>query len=276
MTAATELRDPDIVRLVQGWADQIADLQAEVDDLEASESPKTRRRAKAARALIAVAKSKIAKALEVEVSRDVLMGEGRDTLIRAKQQGVEVEVLEVETADFALNEHGGRIIRDDGLPALVFGKGASIRKLTGIGHAFARGYLDHPRSKRGGEALLQIGQAYAEAYGKSDPLKAVDPSQVGGGGFGPRGPQVAACEAAEWLRIGRQGLTPRQRLALDEVCGEGKTVPQLRTERKWGFNATLRALRGGLVQVAENHHHAREAGSMVVRRRMAVAKRTGI
>ena len=282
------LRDPDIVSFIQGQAEVIADLQAEVDQQEALGTPKAKRRAKSLRALIAVAEAEITKARRLETERDALMGEGRDTLIRAKLRGEEVEVREVERASFALNEHGGRIINragpNRGLPALRFERGASIRLLVGIEHAFARGYLGHARTGTGGEALLQIGQAYAEAYGKSDPLKAVDPSQVGGAGFGPRGPQAAACEAAEWLRIGRQGLTPRQRLALDEVCGEGKTVPQLRTERKWGFNATLRALRGGLVQVAENiaegHWLAKEEpkhpGAFKVSGRLATARKLGM
>lgn len=274
------LRDPDIVSFIQGQAEIIANLQAEVDALEAKGGLKPLRRAKLLRREIKAAEAKIANAREIEAQRDVQMGEGAETLKRAKLRGVEVQVREVERAAFALNEHGGRIINragpNRGLPALVYERGASIRTLAGIEHAFARGYLDHARTGAGGEALLQIGQAYAEAYGKSDPLKAVDPSQVGGVGFGPRGPQAAACEAAEWLRIGRQGLTPRQRLALDEVCGEGKTVPQLRTERRWGFNSTVRALRGGLVQVADNHHHAREEGALIVRRRLNVAKRMGV
>ncbi|MFD1189735.1 hypothetical protein [Phenylobacterium conjunctum] len=278
--AETELRDPDIVAFIQGQAEVIADLQTEVDQLEAAGSQKARRRAKSLRGLIGEAQAKIAKARDIEVRRDALVGEGRDALIRAKLRGEEVEVREVERASFALNEHGGRIINragpNRGLPVLVYERGVSIRTLTGIEHAFARGYLGHARTGAGGEALLQIGHAYAEAVVKSDPLKAVDPTQTGGGGFGPRGPQAAACEAAEWLEVARERLSSRQRIALDEICGAGKTVPQLRAERSWGFNATVRALRGGLAQVAASLHHAKGAGSMVVGRRLAMAKRMGI
>lgn len=267
------LRDPDIVSFIQGQAEIIANLQAEVDALEAKGGLKPLRRAKLLRREIKAAEAKIANAREIEAQRDVQMGEGAETLKRAKLRGVEVQVREVERAAFALNEHGGRIINragpNRGLPALVYERGASIRTLAGIEHAFARGYLDHARTGAGGEALLQIGQAYAEAYGKSDPLKAVDPSQVGGGGgFGPRGPQVAACEASEWLLIARQALSPREREALDLICGEGWTVSQVRHERKRGHGATIRALRSGLVQVAKNQREATETGARVVASRL--------
>ena len=267
------LRDPDIVSFIQGQAEIIANLQAEVDALEAKGGLKPLRRAKLLRREIKAAEAKIANAREIEAQRDVQMGEGAETLKRAKLRGVEVQVREVERAAFALNEHGGRIINragpNRGLPALVYERGASIRTLAGIEHAFARGYLDHARTGAGGEALLQIGQAYAEAYGKSDPLKAVDPSQVGGGGgFGPRGPQVAACEAAEWLKIARRGLSDRQVEVLDLICGQGWKVSQVRHERKRGHGATIRALRSGLVQVAKNQREATETGARVVASRL--------
>ena len=269
------LRDPDIVSFIQGQAEVIADLQAEVDQQEALGTPKAKRRAKSLRALIAVAEAEITKARRLETERDALMGEGRDTLIRAKLRGEEVEVREVERASFALNEHGGRIINragpNRGLPALRFERGASIRLLVGIEHAFARGHLDNPRTKAGGDGLCQIGEAYEAMVAAAIPLKAVDPSQVGGGGFGPRGPQMAACEAARWLVIARGGgkngvpLTPKQRHMVDAVCGEGCNVWQAaeRAKPKMGVPAAARALRGGLAQVAANIAAAREAKAFV-------------
>lgn len=272
MNASTELRDPDIVAFIQGQAEVITDLRAQIDELEAGGSLKAKRRAKALRALIAVAEAEIAKARRLEAERDALMGEGRDTLIRAKLRGEEVEVREVERASFALNEHGGRIINragpNRGLPALRFERGASLKLLAGVQHAFAMGYLDNPRTKRGGEALKKIGEDYQREYAKTNPLKAVDPSQVGGGGFGPRGPQVAACEAAEWLKIARRGLSDRQVEVLDLICGQGWKVSQVRHERKRGHGATIRALRSGLVQVAKNQREATETGARVVASRL--------
>lgn len=263
------LRDPDIVSFIQGQAEVITDLQSEVDQQEALGTPKAKRRAKSLRALIAVAEAEIAKARRLETERDALMGEGRDTLIRAKLRGERVMVDEVETADFARDEHGARIINRRGpargLPALVYGRSARVRVLTGIDHAFSAGHLNHHRTGEPSERLLQIGQAYAENYAKSDPLKAVDASQVGGGGFGPRGPQVAAVEASAWLSIAREGLKPRQRAALDLICGEGHTLggaakamerpdpddPKKRI--KVGIPSLRRALCGGLARVARNH-----------------------
>lgn len=275
MNPATELRDPDIVAFIQEQAGVIADLQAEVDELEAAGSAKSRRRAKSLRGLIGEAQAKIAKARQIEASRDALMGEGRDALIRAKLRGERVMVDEVETADFARDEHGARIINRRGpargLPALVYGRSARVKVLTGIDHAFAAGHLNRPRTGEPSDRLLQIGQAYAENYAKSDPLKAVDASQVGGGGFGPRGPQVAAVEASAWLSIAREGLTPRQRAALDLICGEGHTLggaakamerpdpddPKKRI--KVGVPSLRRALCGGLARVAWNQaEHAKK------------------
>lgn len=277
MTPATELRDPDILAFIQGQAEVIADLQAEVDQQEALGTPKAKRRAKSLKALIAVAEAEIAKARRLETERDALMGEGRDTLIRAKLRGEEVEVREVERASFALNEHGGRIINragpNRGLPALRFERGASLKLLKGVGHAFAMGYLDNPRTKRGGEALKKIGEDYQREYAKTNPLKAVDPSQVGGGGFGPRGPQVAACEAAEWLRIARRGLSARQIDVLDLICGQGWKVSQVHHERKWGHKSTVDALRDGLHAVGRNIAFGYDCDEFVVGARIATARK---
>ena len=269
------LRDPDIVTFIRGQASIIADLQAEVDGLEAKGGLKPLRRAKLLRREIKAAEAKIANARDIEARRDVLMGEGRDALLRAKLRGERVMVDEVETADFARDEHGARIINRRGpargLPALVYGRSARVRVLTGIRHAFARGHLDNPRTKAGGDGLCQIGEAYEAMVAAADPLKAVDPSQVGGGGFGPRGPQMAACEAARWLVIARGGgkngvpLTPMQRHMVDAVCGEGCNVWQAaeRAKPKMGVPAAARALRGGLAQVAANIAAAREAKAFV-------------
>lgn len=270
------LRDPDIVSFIQGQAEIIANLQAEVDQLETAGSLKARRRAKSLRSLINEAQAKIAKARDIEARRDVLMGEGAETLKRAKLRGVEVQVREVERAAFALNEHGGRIINragpNRGLPALVCERGASIRTLTGIRHAFARGHLDNPKTKAGGDGLCQIGEAYEAMVAAAIPLKAVNPEACGGGGSGPRGPQQAAVEASEWLEIARHGgkhgapLTGKQLHMVDEVCGQGCNVWQAAQSMRptpISVPAAALALRGGLAQVAANIAAAREAKALV-------------
>ncbi len=276
MNAMTDLRDPDIVSFIQGQAEIIANLQAEVDELEANGGLKRLRRAKLLRREIKAAEAKIANAREIEAQRDVQMGEGAETLKRAKLRGVEVQVREVERAAFALNEHGGRIINragpNRGLPALVYERGASIRTLTGIRHAFARGHLDNPRTKAGGDGLCQIGEAYEAMVAAAIPLKAVNPEACGGGGSGPRGPQQAAVEASEWLDTARHGgkhgapLTGKQLHMVDEVCGQGCNVWQAAQSMRptpISVPAAARALRGGLAQVAANIAAAREARSLV-------------
>lgn len=276
MNAMTDLRDPDIVSFIQGQAEIIANLQAEVDALEAKGGLKPLRRAKLLRREIKAAEAKIANARDIETRRDVLMAEGAETLKRAKLRGVEVQVREVERAAFALNEHGGRIINragpNRGLPALVYERGASIRTLTGIRHAFARGHLDNPRTKAGGEGLCQIGEAYEAMVAAAIPLKAVNPEACGGGGSGPRGPQQAAVEASEWLEIARHGgkhgapLNGKQLHMVEEVCGQGCNVWQAAQSMRptpISVPAAARALRGGLAQVAANIAAAREAKALV-------------
>lgn len=270
-----QIRDPDIVAFIQAEAIKVADLEEEIAQLEASASRKALRRAKLLKVEVRAARRRIEHARDVEVRRDALMGEARDPLIRAKHRGELVAVQEVETAEIARDEHGARIINrrgsGRGLPALVYSRHNRARLLGGIQHAHAQGYLDNPRSGRGGDALLQVGEQYEQAVADANPLKAVDP-EASGGGSGPRGPQMKAIQASEWLKIARRGLSARELRVLDLICGEGHHAARAARLAGFGFQATLRALRGGLATAAANHLAAIANGHQPVARQLLLGE----
>lgn len=284
------LRDPDIVAFLQEQAGIIAEAQGSADALNAEmaalmdaggmhnirKAKRLKVEVKALEAKINLARDKIQKARDIEAERDRRMGEARDPLIWRKIRGEQVSVQLVEKAEIARDQHGAKIINragpNRGLAALVYEHGATVGIKCGVGHAFATGHLDNPRTKRGGEALLHFGKFYEEQFAKVEPLKAVNPEAVGGGGAGPRGPQQGVCEASEWLKLAHMGLNGRQAAALTHICGMGWTISDLRTHKSWGFDATARALRSGLALAAANIAEAREnAGDERENKRFKVA-----
>lgn len=275
------LRDPDIARALASGAERVAALRDRISEFEARGGKADERNAARMRVELRKVLEAMEAARKLELRRDAIMGEARDALIRAKLRGELVSVRETETAEIVTDEHGARVINRRGpmrgLPAMRYGVGAEVRKLSGLAHAYAAGHLGHPKTGRGADALYEAGNAYWSNAAISEPLKAVDPSQVGGHGNGPRGPQEAAISASAWLSIARDGLQSRDRQILDLVCIDGHTLYGAAQKADKSIDATRTALRRGLMRVIENHRRHREAvqaGEVVsVRSKMKAGRR---
>lgn len=257
------LRDPATVAALAELTNDARMKRAEAESLRIT-GPKTfRSQIHKLEADATKLEAQAEKLRRAELEQDRLYGEAKEPILMAKARGAEIIAGDVEIAEVARDEHGARIIQrrgpNKGMPALIYTRATRAKKLDGIEHAFYRGHLS-THGQVAAERLLSVGLAYQGAVAAANPLKAVDPGATGGGGCEPGSPLVKANEAAEWLRIARKELSPRQRAVLDKVCGEGFTVGAAAGEMRAGVPATARALRGGLAQAAESHRTARAKG----------------
>lgn len=255
-------RDPVFARLItvkrRAAALHVAHanrLKEEIPILSRAEAAKHR---KAIRRLEAKAKKLFEKAEELrvaEVEQDRIYGDARDAILLAKVRGEDVVAFEAETADFARDEHGAKIRHKrgtkKGLPVLLYNVGLRAKKLIGIDHAFASGYLDAGRGPAHPERLKEIGEKYGEAYEIVEGAKTNRGDGVGGG-FGPKGPQVKLLEAGIDLAVMRGALVKREREVLDLVCGRHHRCTEAATILKSDVRTVAAALRSGLFLAGEN------------------------
>ncbi|MDP3869169.1 hypothetical protein [Phenylobacterium sp.] len=257
------LRDPVTVAALAELADDARMKRAEAESLRLIGAKTYRAQIHKLEAEARKLDDKAEKLRREELEQDRLYGEAKEPILMAKARGAEIIAGDVEIAEVARDEHGARIIHrrgpQKGLPALVYTRATRAEKLDGIKHAYYRGHLS-THGKAVALRLRAVGLAYQGAVAAANPLKAVDPGATAGGGCQPGRPGVKANEAAEWLRIARKELSPRQRAVLDKVCGEGFTVGAAAGEMRAGVPATARALRGGLAQAAESHRAAMAKG----------------
>lgn len=249
------LRDPDIVSEIEGARAGAADARGEAAQLRDEDPKRHRKKIKNLEAIARRLDAKAEVARQREMEEDRIMGEAREPALRARARGEDVIVQEFETAEIARDEYGARLVHrrgtKRGLPVLVYDKARRAQILTGIEHAFAQGYLDDGQSPGQAEALLEIGQIYAQAFQALDPLGAANTEGGGGGGFGPKAPQVRHVEAGETLKIMRARLLPRQVAVLDAVCGEDKRLGEISRTRNT-LPSLKRRLRLALKVAAQN------------------------
>lgn len=242
------LRDPEIVRAIEVRQVAAHAKRAEAASLRIIAAKLHRRQIKTLEAAARRFDVEIQELLAKEADQDRLYGDAKDPILRAKARGEEVTAHDVELAEVARDEYGARIIHRDGpnqgLPVLKYSKQTRARKLTGIEHAAAEGYLEGGHGSNSADALKEIGRVYAEAYEVA--VGGTSSSGEGAGGHGAKGPQLRIIEAGDRLGIMRAGLTRRQRDVLDLVCGQDMRAREAATHLKAGFPATERALRGGL------------------------------
>jgi hypothetical protein len=245
------MQDEQLVLQIAEKAAAAAALRTQAAALRDENSKRNRRAAK-------VLESK-AKALDDEAAarraRDAHQieswGAAREPILWAERRGEMVHVRESETAEVARDRFGARIVHADGemagLPALVYSRGARAKKLTGIEHAFAAGYLgdletEMPRAERLREMGIDYRDVYEIAEGRTGRS-----GEGGGGGGGPKAPQPRLVEAGEDLADMRRGLTTRQRNVLDLVCGQDFRGREAAAKLGASWPATRSALCSGLI-----------------------------
>lgn len=248
------VRDPAFAATVAKAEGKLRDAQHDLDKLRAGDAKKNRKAIKRGENRIRDLAEKLSNLQALELETYALMGEAREPIIRAIQRGDTVQAKESETADFSRDEHGARIIHRTGemrgLPSLVYSRGLRAKHLSGLEHARHAGYLSKIKGALPVDRLMQIGADYAAAY-------IVIAGQAkhageGGGGFKPKAPVPRQIEAGELLADMRKGLTARQRVALDLICGEDMRVREAATVAGAGAPATLRALVQGLRAAEES------------------------
>lgn len=126
---------------------------------------------------------------------------------------------------------------------------ATTTEKTGLEDAKAKGYLEAEHGPDRSEDLYRTGVRYREAYeiARGQTTSKGD----GGGGFGPKGPQLRIVEAGEDLATMRSALTMKEAAVLDSICGEGLGLFQTTIRCRMGTPAVRRALRGGLTLAME-------------------------
>jgi hypothetical protein len=260
---AAPLRDPVLVEKMAKTQAKLAAARAQVDNPPGKSDREKRRAVKQAKAKIAELTGTLRDQAREEADQRQLYGDAGDTILLAKARGENVTAFKANTAEFARDEFGARILerkRDKGRggtylePVLVYGSGLRAKKLTGIDHAHDAGYLS--KSWRESERLHKIGVDYRDAYivveGESTG------GGGGGGGGGPKAPQPRQIEMGQMLADMRLGLNRRQRDVLDLVCGEDMRLREATLKLGLGDPRTAeRALVTGLAAAGESLSIAR-------------------
>lgn len=186
-----------------------------------------------------------------------LLNEATD-LARSEEAAAWIEGAIAETLELAALR--GEVLE----PAPKGGaKGWTVRRGCGLEQARDNGYLEGAHGRDRSDDLFDVGLRYGAAY-ELIHGRASNRGE-GGGGFGPKGPQIRQAEAGQELAAMRQGLSDKQRRVLDAVCGEGLGLHVAGQALRIGAPALRNALRGGLGQAAHNLRaaaRARRAGEV--------------
>lgn len=271
------MRDPATVLELARLESKLRDAEVEAESLRAIDAKRHRKEIKRLENKARGLADELTKLQEVERDAYAILGEAREPVLRAMQRGDTIQAKEAETADFARDEHGARIINRGGpmrgLPALVYSRGLRAKNLTGLDHAYHAGHLRGIKGAMAEDHLMRIGQDYGAAYEIVEGL--ASHAGEGGGGFKPKAPLPRAIEAGETLADMRKGLDRRQRDVLDLVCGEGLRAREAAYKLHAGFPATIRALVGGLKAAEMSRLAERERreqnGDMPIRLRVQAA-----
>mgnify|MGYP007071601081 CR=1 FL=1 len=185
------------------------------------------------------------------------MDQARATLeasLMATIRGEETEDAEVTIADWLKDENGARKIKRG--RAILVEETAKVRRImarTGLRLALDKGYLDG--GKVSGAALYAMGLRYREKFEMVSVtgLGTTGEERIGTPRCKPSvGPADKVLEAARDLANLRLGLTRRQRVVLDVVCGRDESVKIAARAIGSGVPAAKKALVAGLVTVWQN------------------------
>jgi hypothetical protein len=181
-----------------------------------------------------------------------------ETSSLALSRGEDVRTETVRVATPMLDEHGARIIRQ-GAPIYRRETHTRVRVASrgGLQLAFERGDLDGGRVA--GERLYEIAKAYRRAFETASALSTATRHLAPISGRSPlrasAGPQDAVFAAGEILRRLRTGLSGRQVLILDQVCGMDATLRATAN----ALGADARTIRRLLVEALSSASEVRRA-----------------
>ena len=178
-----------------------------------------------------------------------------ETSSLALSRGEAVKSETVRIAVALTDEHGAPIVRR-GLPLYRQETVTRMRIVSrgGLQLAFDRGDLDGAPIKA--ERLLETGRTYRWAFETASALTTPARNLAVVGARAPlktgAGPQDAVFAAGELLRVFRAGLTAREIVVLDQVCGLDLTVRAAALALKADPRTVRRALVEALAAATEN------------------------
>ncbi len=259
------MRDPQLVEKIAKVQAKLAKAQAEADNPAGQSDRQKRKAVKVARQKMADLLLELAALNRKEADQDRLFGEAKDTILHAEARGGLVHTKCAQTAEFARDEHGARVlVKKRGKlpgqiyyePQMVYSTGLRAKHLTGPEHALEAGLL--AGGPRHALVLSEIANEYRGAYLIAE--GEVSGGGEGGGGFGPKAPQPRQVEAGQDLADMRRRLSTIQRQVLDAVCGKDMRVREATTALGLGdYRTTARLLRHALAAARDSLHAARDA-----------------
>lgn len=248
---AKSLPHPDkLPPLTPGQARDLRDLEraeALLAEAKQQRSPKAKRRG--LEALIATISRRVEAARKDQLDRVYAAEAVAETVGLAVARGEEVAEVETEVSDWARDEHGA-MIRARGKPTLKTEKARAARMVSrsGFAAAWERGALDG--AKVSGDRLYELGKKYRRAVerveGRRTPNR--DAPKVDCGEARNEQDRDLQAEAAADLAWMRAGLTSRERLVLDMVCGLDHSVRATEGVLRMDRRTVTVALRSGLVR----------------------------
>ncbi len=134
-------RDPTAVEKITMAQEAAARAQAQADTLRSEDARRHRKEIKRLEQRARQFAADANQAWEEERRQDRLLGEAHDPVIRAKLAGRDVEVTEVEAAEWVKDEHGAQVRRRRGQPVIKYETSARLFIRDGLMSALRSGYI---------------------------------------------------------------------------------------------------------------------------------------
>lgn len=145
-SAAVAPRDPSFVEKIAASQEAAALAQAQADALKAVDPKRHRREIKRLERRASGFAAEASKHWEDEKRQEAMLGQAHDSVVRAKEAGREVEVAEVEAAEWVKDEYGAQVRhrsgRMKGKPVIKYETSPRLRLRDSLLSAMDSGYLD--------------------------------------------------------------------------------------------------------------------------------------
>lgn len=144
--AGSRPRDPEFVEKIAAAQEAAAQAQAQADALKAVDPKKHRREIKRLERRASQFAADASKHWEDEKRREAMLGQVHDVVVRAKETGRDIEVEEVEAAQWVKDKYGAQVRHRTGQlrgkPVIKYETSPRLRLRDSLLSAMDSGYLD--------------------------------------------------------------------------------------------------------------------------------------